>query len=171
MPAARRTPQQRNASVNLLSTLEDSALGVWIRESEWGYPIVLICHTLGMACLVGIVTVFALRIAFAKTVTSFSWFESLFTLAWLGFAINLVSGLILFSGSPQRFLANPAFQAKLAALALGAFALWLLGQRVENENAAAAMQPPAIATRCIAGGALFLWFAAIAAGRLMAYIR
>lgn len=169
MPAARRTPQLRNASgsnLNLLSSLEDSALGVWIRESEWGYPIVLICHTLGMACLVGIVTVFALRIAFAKSVTSIAWFESLFKLAWLGFAINLVSGLVLFSGSPQRFLSNPAFQAKLAALALGAFALWLLAQRSERE-----VRPPTPATRCIAGGTLFLWFAAIAAGRLMAYIR
>ena len=166
MPAARRTPQQRNASVNFLSTLEDSALGVWIRESEWGYPIVLICHTLGMACLVGIVTVFALRVAFANSVTSIAWFESLFKLAWLGFAINLVSGLVLFSGSPQRFLANPAFQTKLAALALGAFALWLLARRNEAQA-----HPPTLVTRWIAGGTLSLWFAAIAAGRLMAYIR
>lgn len=151
----------------MLSALEDSALGVWIRESEWGYPIVLICHTLGMACLVGVITIFALRIAFAKTVTSLSWFESLFQLAWFGFAINLVSGLVLFAGSPQRFLSNPAFQAKLAALALGALALWLLSQQTEGNES----QPPTPVQRCIAGGTLFLWFAAIAAGRLMAYIR
>jgi hypothetical protein len=157
--------------LNLLESLESSALGVWIRESEWGYPIVLICHTLGMACLVGVVTVFAMRLAFAKSATALDWFDTLFRIAWLGFAINLTSGLVLFSGSPQRFIANAAFQAKLAALALGAVLLWLLAQRVERDNRVSAAMAPRLATRCVAFGGLIVWFAAIAAGRLMAYIR
>ena len=34
--------------------IESSALSVWIRESNWAFPIVLIFHTVGLAFLVGV---------------------------------------------------------------------------------------------------------------------
>lgn len=153
--------------MSLLASIEDSAVGVWIRESEWGYPIVLIGHTLGMACLVGVVSALALRVLLAKTPTASAWFDPWFRIAWLGFAINLMSGLVLFSGSPQRFLSNPAFLSKLAALALGALLHWQLLRRMERDIESA----PSIAARSIAAGSLLLWFTAIGAGRLIAYLR
>ena len=155
--------------MNLLESIDNSALGVWIRESEWGYPIVLICHTLGMACVVGVVTAYAIRIATAKTTTAPDWFDTSFRIAWLGFAANLVSGLILFTGSPQRFLTNPAFQAKLAALAVGALVLRYLSRRIARTAEVNAVADAG--TRWTAVGTLLVWFAAIAAGRLIAYIR
>ena len=153
--------------MNLLESIENSALGVWIRESEWGYPIVLICHTLGMACVVGVVTAYAIRIATANTATAPDWFETSFRIAWLGFVANLISGLVLFTGSPQRYLSNPAFQAKLVALALGAVALRWLSRRLSRQTDT----PPDLGTRWTAVGTLLVWFGAIAAGRLIAYIR
>jgi len=158
--------------VSLLASLEDSPLGIWIRESEWGYPIVLVCHTVGMAFVVGGVLAFDLRILLARSRTSLDWFDTIFRLAWVGFAINLASGLILFAGAPQRFIANPAFQVKLVSLAAGAFSVWLLARRIEGElsgNAGGIAASPL--ARTLAATSLLLWFGAIAAGRLMAYIR
>jgi hypothetical protein len=158
--------------VSLLASLEESPLGIWIRESEWGYPIVLICHTVGMAFVVGGVVTFDLRILLAKTRTPLTWFDTIFRLAWLGFAVNLVSGIILFAGAAQRFIANPAFQIKLASLAAGAFSVWLLATRIEKEVGRDNADVPASPlSRTVAAASVLLWFGAISAGRLMAYIR
>jgi len=157
--------------MNLLVWLENSALGVWIRESEWGYPIILICHTVGMAIVVGGVMALALRILLARSSTALAWFETLFQLAWIGFGINFISGMVLFSGSPRRFIANPAFQVKLAALAAGALAVWLLATRLEAEGRRAPTLAPSRGTRAVAATSILLWFGAIGAGRLMAYLR
>jgi len=155
--------------VSLLAALEDSPVGVWIRESEWGYPVVLVCHTLGMASLVGGSLAFELCIL-AKARPAYAWFRTIFAVAWLGFAVSLISGTILFTGAAQRFVANPAFQIKLAPLAAGAFVTWLLARRIRSQEALSASQETVV-TRCLAGVAMLLWFGAIAAGRLMAYIR
>jgi hypothetical protein len=156
--------------MNLLLWLENSALGVWTRESEWGYPIVLISHTVGMALVVGGVLTLALRVLLARSATALPWFDTIFRLAWLGFAINLASGLVLFSGSPRRFVANPAFQVKLAALAVAAFSIWLLARRLEVENQSSPAATASRSTRAVAATSILLWFVAISAGRLMAYI-
>ena len=157
--------------MNLLLWLENSPLGVWIRESEWGYPIVLISHTVGMALVVGCVLSLALRVLLARSATALPWFDTVFRLAWIGFAINFVSGMVLFSGSPRRFVANPAFQVKLAALLVAAFSIWLLARRVAGESQSSPVTPATRATRAMAATSILLWCIAIGAGRLMAYIR
>lgn len=156
--------------MSLLNDIETSAIGAWTRESEWGYPIVLICHTVGMAIVVGAVMAFAFRIFLSKSDTRIDWFELVFKLAWIGFAINLVSGLILFTGAAHRFAVHPAFQIKLASLAIGAVLIWFLSRRVQRLNDAGA-PTNASSTRWLSAAAILFWFGAIAAGRLMAYIR
>jgi hypothetical protein len=149
--------------------LEASALGVWIRESELGYPVVLISHTVGMALVVGSLLTLGLRVSFAKSGTALPWFTALFRVAWIGFAINSLSGLVLFCGSPRRYLANPAFQIKLAALAVAAICMWLLATRLKaaTDHTVAATR----GTRAIAAASVLLWCTVICAGRLIAYIR
>jgi len=156
-------------TVTLLASLEESPIGIWIRESEWGYPIVLVCHTLGMASLVGGTLAVGLCVL-GNARVSHSWFSTMFRVAWLGFAVSLISGTILFTGAAQRFIGNPAFQVKLAALALVALALWLLAKRLRRDASPPAPEE-AVVTRCIAAASILLWFGAIAAGRLMAYMR
>ena len=39
--------------MNVLIWIQDSTLGTWVAGSIWGYPIVLACHALGMAVVVG----------------------------------------------------------------------------------------------------------------------
>ena len=54
---------------DFLFSLEDSALGMYVSSSIWGYPIVLSLHALGMAALVGVSLMLAFRaLGFAKVI-------------------------------------------------------------------------------------------------------
>ena len=55
--------------MELLIWLETSGVATWVNESLWGYPIVLTSHAIGMAIVVGMVTVIDLRIlGYAKRI-------------------------------------------------------------------------------------------------------
>jgi len=47
--------------MGFLVWLEESSLGIFIRESLWGYPIVLSSHAVGMATVMGVVVALNFR--------------------------------------------------------------------------------------------------------------
>ena len=96
--------------MDLLLWYENGLVGTFIRESIWGYPIVLSSHAVGMATVLGIALMLCLRVlGFARGITVTA-FDKLFTVGWVGFAINLVSGIILFAGSASLYFFQWTFQ-------------------------------------------------------------
>ena len=79
--------------------LEQTTLGASVRESLWLFPIIETIHLLGMAALVGTVTAFDLRLLGwalrgARVSELGRW---LIPWAWTGFAVQVITGGILFS--------------------------------------------------------------------------
>jgi hypothetical protein len=149
-----------------LSWLQSSVVGIWVSESEWGYPIAVTSHSIGMAIVVGVVLMFDLRVlGFAKELPA-RWFERLFPIAWVGFALNLVSGVALFCGNPDEFLASAAFQIKLVLILAGGFSLWFLARSMGDGSH---IWEPQKRDKAIAGASFCFWAGAIIAGRLIAY--
>ena len=96
--------------MELLLWYEEGPIGVFVRESLWGYPITLSCHAVGMATVMGIVIVLNMRVlGFAKGL-SIAAFDKLFIIGWIGFIINLISGLVLFAGTTTTYFFQGAFQ-------------------------------------------------------------
>lgn len=146
-----------------LTWLEEGPIGVWVSESLWGYPIVLTGHAVGMAIVIGVVTVVCLRLlGYAREIPLTSM-NRLYTVAWGGFILNFVTGCFLFSGDARRFFFQTMFQIKIGLIILGGISLWLLlrDTRTGRETTR---------TRVIALLTLLFWFGAITAGRLTAYI-
>ena len=143
----------------MLDYLSQTALILWIAESDWGYPIVLTLHSIGMALVVGIVFMFDLRILGLARRIQFAAFDAFFPIAWVGFVINLMSGTMLFLANPSVFLSNTAFITKLVLLSCAAAVAFVLGRR-DLEN---------IASRMLAAASLVLLLGAITAGRIIAY--
>ena len=52
----------RQSAMGTLYKLEDSKVGQTISNTEWGYPIVLSLHAIGMATMVGIALMLTLRV-------------------------------------------------------------------------------------------------------------
>lgn len=142
-----------------LRALQDSAFTDWFLGSEsiWTYPTILTLHGIGMAMLVGASIVFDLRVLGVGAGFPMEKLRRLNRVIWIGFAINLASGLVLFVTEAADRAVDVAFYVKLASIAL---ALSL--------GAAVKRRPDA---RWMAVGSLSLWTVAIVAGRLMAYLK
>ena len=56
--------------MGFLLWLEEGPLGIFIRESLWGYPIVLSSHAVGMATVMGVVVALNFRVlGYAKDIS------------------------------------------------------------------------------------------------------
>jgi uncharacterized protein DUF6644 len=148
-----------------LRQLQDSAFSMWVLGSDsiWSYPTVLTLHTVGLAILVGAALVIDLRILGIGSDVPLPAVAGLYRYVWIGFLINLASGVVLFVVQAADRAAQPIFYVKLALIVV-AFALAL---GLKRHVAHGALPPRA---RSFALVSLVCWVAAIAAGRLMAYV-
>jgi hypothetical protein len=153
-----------------LSTLEGTALATWVRESGslWGYPLILTLHTVGLAMLVGASTVVDLRLLGASQLP-LPPFERLFTVVWLGFAINAASGTLLFMSDATAKGAQLVFWIKLGCIGVGVAVARLMQRRLFAVRGDASTTG-APSGRGLAVTSLLAWLGAITAGRLMAYL-
>ena len=154
--------------LTLLARFELNPLSVWVRESPslWAFPFILYLHTLGLAMLAGLNVGLDFWLLARKKVPSFD-LKGLYRVMWLGFGINLLSGLVLLAAYPAKALTNWVFFAKLTMVVVG---LWVL-QQMKGElvvAGAATRDVSARATR-LAVLSLLLWGGTIFAGRLLAY--
>ena len=136
--------------------VQDSVLGVWVRESSWALFAALIAHTIGMGFLAGSgLAIDARVLGLASRIPVSAVFRLRPVMLW-GLALAAASGVILVIGYPAKALTNPLFYAKLA-MAAAAFALtWRLGRTGQG-------------TRVAAAGAMLLWAATVTSGRFLAY--
>jgi hypothetical protein len=153
--------------------LEQSWVGGGVRESLWLFPAIETVHLLGMAALVGTVSVFDLRllgwVMRGKRVSELG--ARLLPWACAGFVVQVITGVILFSSEAVKVYGNPAFRVKMLLIVLaGAHALifhWGLEQDVAVLDGSAVL--PAKAK--VAGGtSILLWIAIVAAGRFIGFV-
>ena len=152
-------------------SLQNSAFTEWFLGSDsiWTYPTVLTLHTVGMAILVGASFVIHLRVLQIAPDVPLRRLLPLYRFIWIGFAINLLSGLALFVTEAADRVVDPVFHVKMVSIAA---ALWLGG--VVKRRVIVRSRVPEVTTgagRSMAAASLALWATAIVAGRLMAYLK
>jgi hypothetical protein len=168
--AAQVAPDTSGRTSLFLLWLSSTSFARWINESEtiFGYSGILFLHTLGLAVTVGASIVVDLRMLGAASRISVTALLPLFRYIWLGFAVNAVSGAMLFAADAPRKAANPLFEFKLALIALGVAVMALMELRLlRAESGTPAASQPRLNILAIAS--LLIWAVAIAAGRLVAY--
>jgi hypothetical protein len=149
--------------MGFLIWLEESSLGIFIRESLWGYPIVLSSHAVGMATVMGVVVALNFRaLGYAKGISILA-FDKLFIIGWVGFLINLISGLILFCNTPTTYFFQGSFQLKIAFIVGGGILMKVVMNSVRGETSENLIK--VFSTACI-----LCWFGGVITGRLMAYL-
>jgi Family of unknown function (DUF6644) len=154
--------------MQFLEWLQSTGIALFVRESMWGYPAVLSSHAIGMAIVVGMVLMICIRVlGFAPRIPIAS-FERLFTVARLGVALNVISGIMLFMADAPRFAANRLFQLKIALIIVGAISVWILLREVMNGPQGEAVITPR--AKIVAALSIIFWLGAITAGRLTAYL-
>ncbi len=149
--------------MDFLLWYEESAIGLFVRESLWGYPITLSSHAVGMATVMGVVVVLCMRVLGFANRLSIPAFDRMLTIGWIGFIINLISGLVLFAGTATTYFFQGAFQLKIGAILLGGILLKLVLNAVRDNK-------PQVTQKLLAVACITCWTVGMITGRLMAYL-
>ena len=157
--------------MSFFERLQNSAFTDWFLGSSsiWAYPTVLTLHTVGMAILVGASFVINLRVLQVSGVIPLHRLQPLYRFIWIGFTINLASGLILFVTEAGTRVADPVFYVKMASIAVALAIAAVVKRRAIDLPGAP--QVATVQTRSLAAVSLGMWTLAIVAGRLMAYLK
>jgi hypothetical protein len=122
-----------------------------------------------MTLLVGVVAGISLRILGFAPALPLKPLEKFIPIVWVGFWINVVTGVVLLAIDAREKLTNPDFYVKMAFVALGIIAMQRLRDRVFR-NPLAEKEPLPANAKLLAVTSLIFWLGAITAGRLLAYV-
>jgi hypothetical protein len=154
-----------------LDAIENSGFSSYIRDtpSVLGYSTVLALHTFGMAFLVGLSGVIALRVLGAVPQLPLQPLKGLQPLIAIGFWVNAITGLILTSLAIHSLLRNWDFYVKLGAIALAIVALQKMRRHAFGDTNAPDDATASPRARFWAAAMLLFWGLAVLGGRLTAY--
>lgn len=150
----------------LFAAVETSALGTMARSSVWLYPLSNLAHVLGAAMLVGAIAVFDVLLLRHRFRIASEVAGTALTIAGLGVAIQIASGVVLFSAEATALIRNPVFLVKmlLIAVALINLALYHASRMRGAEHGIPASAPRHALT------SLAVWIAVLICGRSIAYV-
>ena len=152
--------------------LEHTPLGVFVRESQYGFLVLIAIHIAGLALSAGTVVWFDLRLLGVSMRGAPAWTVYRQLMPWFlaGFLVMFVSGGVLLSGFATAAYGNVYFRVKASALLLAAVNALVYhlvtGRRVARWDAAATLPLPARAAGLLSIAA---WTIVILAGRMMSY--
>ncbi len=149
--------------------IQSTHLGVGILESTWAFPYVQLTHFTGLSLFIGTNLALDLRLMGVgnKSQTAAQLADSLFVWNWVGFAIGITGGFMLFSTAALTYVANPSFDVKLSMLSPAGLALHILNQ-VKVRTWGETPETPGIAK--LAGFVeLLLWLSVVSAAVLIPY--
>lgn len=151
--------------------LEGTPVAMWVSLSLWAYPLLLSVHIVGLAVVVGIFSIRDMRLLGLFRGLNPAAFLSLSKLAWVGFIINAISGLLLFTSQAVTFVGNVPFLLKISCIIAGMILAGIIQTRLRGELSSAGSNTViSRPTKMIAAVSLSLWTAAIITGRLIAYL-
>jgi hypothetical protein len=156
----------------MFEALENSTAAIWVGESLWGYPLLLSLHVVGLATVAGIFLMLDLRILGFNKGVSYESFLSLFGLAWVGLAVNAISGTALFSSQATTFISSTPFLLKIGSITVGVICAVMIRGKLRESAASWDVSDNATSgsTRLLAVISILCWIGAIGAGRLIAYL-
>jgi uncharacterized membrane protein len=135
--------------------------------SKWWWAFMMDMHFVGLAVLIGTVCILNLRVlGFAKQLP-FDSVHQFVPWAMGGFGINLVTGVLAFTGMDQYYTYDWAFWLKMLAimlLGLNVAVFYLTGAFASVKGLEPGEDAPPLA-KFIAASSLVLWFAVITLGR------
>ena len=140
--------------------------------SAWGWPIAEIVHFTGICLLIGTVGMFDLRMMGFMRGLPLAALHRLVPFGVLGFVLSAGSGFLFVVTSPDQYLYNPAWQAKMVLLALAGLNMALF--YLTTSRRLALLGPddaPPTAARVFAAVSLLSWIGVITAGRVITAFR
>ena len=94
-------------------------VGDFVIGHTWMWPTLETLHFVGLCLLFTVVLIVNLRLLGAIKIVPVSAVYQMLPLGMVGFAMNLVTGMLFFLGIPSQYNANPVFYWKIVFVLLG----------------------------------------------------
>lgn len=149
----------------------DSALNQWIQDTYWLWPVLEILHFMGLSLLLGGLLVMDLRLAGHFRGFELEATHRLLPVVFIGFGLNLVTGILFFYGDPMRYSINVGFQIKMLLVGIAGLNALLYYWKVRPllSTLESDSEPPPVA-RAVAYTSLAVWGVVLLCGRLIPYV-
>ena len=154
---------------------------VWLKGTDaswmvthysWVWATSEALHFVGMSLLFGCIGALDLRMLGWWKRPAVAGVNELVRWGVLGFAINIVTGLLFFIGEPLQYVSNPAFGLKMLFVLLAGWNVvlfYVTGVAGQVEELEPDDDAP-FSAKFIAATSLFLWSGVIFFGRMLPYL-
>ena len=155
-----------------LKWLADTSLATGIRNSLYVFPLLESIHVLGLALVIGTITVIDLRLlGIASAQRPFQRVASdILKWTWAAFALTALTGLLMFTTNAVVYYHNFYFRTKMVLLVLAGVNMLVFeltaGRTVRDWDKSSATPPVA---RIVAVLSLTIWVGMIFMGRLIGF--
>jgi hypothetical protein len=153
--------------------LERTSIGTAMRESLWLFPVIETVHIFGIISLVGSTSILDLRLmglTFREEPVS-KLAKRFLPWAWVGFVVQVVTGVLMFSSEATKMYSNLAFQIKMLLILTAGINAFVFDRLAYQSVGKWDNDPVAPLSARIAGLlSILLWFGIVAAGRWIAYV-
>lgn len=164
---------------NALRWIEGTGLATWLREGDIvtgpfsAFYVTLGIHSIGMVMVVGVTFMISVRLLGYFQEFPLNSINRWMRFAWVGFYINLASGILLLVAQPRREFMTMTFNLKILMI-VGAVTTMIAMQRALREGdleASADGTAVLVPGRARAAAMIcnFFWLGAIISGRLIGY--
>lgn len=137
----------------------------------WTWVILETLHFIGLSILIGALLVMDLRLIGFFRALPVSATHQLLPWVFVGFGINLVSGVLFFFGDPGRYTINIGFQIKFFLIFLaGVNALWFFWKINRDMHTWEPYGGTTGLAKVIGFASLAFWFSVLIMGRLIPYV-
>ncbi|CTQ51287.1 DUF6644 family protein [Jannaschia donghaensis] len=155
----------------VIATLNGSALNGLVMDNRYVFPMLEMAHFIGLSLLFGALLVVDLRMVGVARRVPMQRVDLFVRFAPIGFAINLVTGLLFLVGDSDRYLVNVAFWAKMGMIALAGLNTAYFVRRIKPQMAAGVDSADlAGGARTVAVLSLAFWCSVIVLGRFIPYV-
>jgi hypothetical protein len=154
--------------------LRDSAISEWMRGSLIALPLIESVHVMAVATVFGTILIVDLRLmGLTDTSRPFTRvFREILKWTWLGFAVAVPTGVLLFMPNAHTYVVNTAFKLKLLALVAAGINMALFEFTVLKRVAEWDTAVPVPRSARIAGiASLLIWTCVIVFGRWIGFTK
>ena len=162
-------PETEGVSKTVSGTGVARDIGLFITTRTWVWPALETLHFIGLSMLFTVVLILDLRLLGVARRIPYSAVHQLLPIGMLGFAINLITGMLFFVGVPGQYIHNKTFFWKIATLMpAGLNVLYFMF--VDETWAVGAGDEAPFPSKVAAVSAIALWAFVLYCGHMLPFI-
>jgi hypothetical protein len=144
-------------------------IATFVTGNTWTWPASEALHFVGLSLLFTVVLLMNMRILGMAKRISFPALYQILPLGILGFALNLVTGMVFFIAAPEQYTQNPIFYWKIICVMLGAVNV-LYFMLIDEPWTVGSGEAAPLRTKVLAGSAIFIWVGVLFFGHMLPFL-